>query len=814
MKASETLFNTFLSQNKTQFVIPVYQRNYDWSVPQCSQLLNDILDVGRKKTDNHFIGSIVYIHDGIFTSAEVKPFVIIDGQQRLTTISLLYLALLHHAERNGMDEKAEELQQTFLQNKFVKNENSKLKLKQAAANNSAFKHIIDGQNPDTFGEFSRIIENYRFFSAEINTTNFSEIIEGINRLMFVEVALERGKDDPQRIFESLNSTGLDLSQADLIRNYILMGLDPDQQEKVYNLQWSHIEIHARERGLQENRVSDFIRDFLTFKMKKIPAKGKVYEEFKKRFSARDAEFYNVLLPTLKEFAIYYDKLLNPDQETHELVRRELQNIKRLEIEVSYPFLLSVYSDYATKKISVDQFLEVLRLVQSLAWRRFVVGLPTNALNQIFMNLYSEIDESNYVESIEYALARKKGTRRFPNDREIGEMFHDKDFYNIQKKNRDYFFSKLENHNTKELIALPHAEMTIEHIFPQTPDAAWEAQLSESELVLLKEKYLNTIGNLTLSGYNSSLSNKSFFEKKTMPDKGYNSSKLWLNDYLKNTDKWNVDAVKSRSELLLKRFKEIWPYPQAEVEEDLDWDEDFTLYDAPDPKFRKLDYFIFRDEKFEAKTITDMYVAVMRKLMEENPSHFLSPEIRNVISVETDKEKLRHGTMLHGNYFLETHGNSTDKLKRLLIVLEKFGCAEDLLINFANDDSTEVQRDRAYWEAKTSPAMMKFVEQLFSLVHEITPDAVPNYNTNYVGLAINGNAQNYVVFAAKLEHIRLEIVSTDVTATINELRNAGMDVLGVGKRSNRIKIRLSPGQFQGNVELLRKLFRDAERKYFG
>jgi uncharacterized protein with ParB-like and HNH nuclease domain len=814
MKASEQLLNNFLSQVKTQFIIPVYQRNYDWSLPQCSQLLADILEVGTKTNENHFIGSIVYMHDGIVTSAEVKPLVIIDGQQRLTTITLLILALQHFAARNNFNEKADELLETFLQNKYVKNESNKLKLKQSAANSWAFRHIIDGQHPDTFPEFSRVIENYRYFAGEISLGNFSTITEGLNRLLFVEVALERGKDDPQRIFESLNSTGLDLSQADLIRNYILMGLDPDKQEKVYNEHWSQIEIHARETELQENRVSDFIRDFLTLKAKKIPSKGKVYEEFKKRFRVRDEEFYASTLPQLKQYAVYYDKLLNPRRENVEAIQHELDNIKRLEIEVSYPFLLSVYSDYDTKRISVDVFLKILKLVQTLVWRRFIVNLPTNALGQIFMNLYSEIDETNYVESIEYALARKKGTRRFPNDKEISEAFHEKDFYNIQKKNRDYFFSKLENHNTREMVILPHPEMTIEHIFPQTPDPAWESELSQSEFALLKEKYLNTIGNLTLVGYNSSLSNKSYAEKKVLPDKGYNFSKLWLNEYLKSTDKWSVDAVKNRSNLMLQRFFAIWPFPQTEVDEDFDWDEDFTLYDAPDPKFRKLDYFIFRDEKVEVETITEMYVAVMRRLLEENPSLFLSQDIRNIISIGNDKSQMRYGAPLSGNYYLETHGSSTEKLKRLLLVLERFGCAEDLLINFSNDVTADVQRDRTYWEHKTSPGIMSIVDQLFTIVNRLTPEAVKNYNSSYVGVSINGAAQNYVVFAPKQEYIRVEVLSRNIDATIGKIKAAGLHIVGVGKYSRRIRFRLGPGQFEHNQKLLNELCEEARTRYFG
>ncbi len=813
MIANQQLLTTFLSQNKTQFVIPVYQRNYDWSLPQCSQLLSDIIEVGSKKTDNHFIGSIVYIQDGIVTSAEVRPLVVIDGQQRLTTITLLFLAIQNYAAKNGQEEKAAEITDTYLQNKYVKNENNKLKLKQSASNYAAFKHIADGQNPDTFQGYSGVIENYRFFISSINADNFETILNGVHRLLFVEVALERGKDDPQRIFESLNSTGLDLSQADLIRNYILMGLEPEMQERVYNEHWSQIEIHARETEQQENRVSDFIRDYLTIKTKKIPNKGKVYEEFKKRFKERGDEFYKDILPELKQFSIYYNRLINPERNSDKEIRAELSHIKRLEIEVAYPFLLQVYRDYDEKKIDQAIFVKVIRLIQTYVWRRFMLGLPPGALNKVFMTLYSDVDTTNYLYSLEAALVRKKGTQKFPTDREIAEIFHEKDLYNIRPKNRDYLFYKLENHHNPEVVNTLSDEITVEHIFPQTPDVKWESELSQSDYVTIKEKYLHTIGNLTLTGSNSTLGNKTFSEKKVIPERGFNFSRLWINDYLKTTDKWNVETLKQRSDILLKRFYEIWPFPAVDSDENYDWDEDFTVYDAPDPKSRKLDYYIFKDEKIETSEFVTLYIDVLRKLFMENPELMLSEEIRSHISINTYRASLRQAAVLGGSYFVETNTNNQDKLRKLRVVLEKYNCAEELLINFANEEAIEVERDRSYWEARTSPEIMACIDQLFEIVTRLTPEATKNYNNSYIGVAINGTAQNYVVFAARLEHIRVEVLSADVASAIKKINAAGLSVLGVGKNSKRIKFRIAPSQFKEHEQLLHDLMEDAKMRYF-
>lgn len=398
----------FLSINKVQFVIPVYQRNYDWSIVECEQLLSDILLVGKGSENNHFIGSIVYIHDGIYTTSDVKEFVIIDGQQRLTTITLIYLALCHFAKKRNKKDKAEEILNTIIQNQYVERNDQLLKLKQTEPNHSILEYLANENSPHEYKGFSRMVENYIFFKKEINDDNFLNIIKGLEKLLFVEISLERGRDDPQRIFESLTSTGLELTQADLIRNYILMGLAPKMQAQVFDKYWKSIENNAKDEQKNTSRVSDYIRDYLTIQNNIIPNKSKVYKEFKNKYRKRDSYFYTTVLEKIREYAIYYNKLLNPQNEENSKIRVELEAIQQLEINVSYPFLMQVYKDFANNIIGVKTFYEVLRLVQSFTWRRFIVDLGTNALNKIFMTLYSDVDPNNYLYSIQYALMRKTG----------------------------------------------------------------------------------------------------------------------------------------------------------------------------------------------------------------------------------------------------------------------------------------------------------------------------------------------------------------------------------------------------------------------
>lgn len=684
MVAKQTTLEGFLSQNKTQFVIPVYQRNYDWIEAQCKQLFQDIIETGSKNEENHFIGSIVFIHDGVYTSSEVKPLVVIDGQQRLTTITLLYLALYHFAKGNKREAKAEEINEVFLINKFVSEDSSKLKLKQTDNNTKAFKYLLEGNKPEEYQEYSRVIENYSFFKKRIEDSNFETILKGLKRLLFVEISLERGKDDPQRIFESLNSTGLELSQADLIRNYILMGLAPKKQIEVYNAIWSYIESHAKDETKKQSRVSGFIRDYLTIKNKKIPNKNKVYLEFKNQFKERDDDFYGKILTEIKEYSLYYNKLINPQKEPDSSIRKELKFIKRVEINVSFPFLLSVYNDYTKGEIEKDIFVQVLKMVQSFSWRRFILGLPTNALNKIFMTLYGEIDKGNYIQSLEKALVQKRGVQRFPNNKEIKTALKEKDVYNIQSKNKMYFFELLENHNNREYVSTDNPDITIEHIFPRTPNEKWEADLDEREFNMMKDTYLHTIGNLTLSGNNGSLGNRPFKEKKVMnvdgKEQGYIFSRLWLNTYLKEIDEWNVVELHNRFDKILKRFYAIWPYPEIN-ELFKDEEDEVNIFEADEPKNKKLAYYVYRDERVLTKELSKMYYHIIKDLFNENPQLFLSSDLKEYLPITTDETELRTPLNISDNYFTETNLDSNGKFRRIKRILTIFEMKDELSLKY-------------------------------------------------------------------------------------------------------------------------------------
>lgn len=683
MKANETKVEDFLSANKTQFVIPVYQRNYDWSTQQCKQLLDDILEVGSEKGMNaHFIGSIVFVHDDVYTSSKIKELTIIDGQQRLTTLTLIYLALHNLAKKTNNHRLADEISETYLINKYA-SEEEKLKLKPTENNDKAIRYLMRDIESEEFKVFSKIVDNYNYFKSRITEDNLNYVTDGLSKLMFVEISLDRRKDDPQRIFESLNSTGLELSQADLIRNYILMGLNRKDQHKIYNNYWEVIEKYAKDEISNVSKVSDFIRDYLTLENKKIPNKNKVYYEFKNKYPISEVQKLEINLSNIKNLVYNYNKLLNPKNEKDHEICKQLVYIDRLEINVAFPFLLKVYDDYTKDIIDKKTFIELLEFIQSYTWRRFIVGLPTNSLNKTFMSLYDKVDLSNYLKSVQRTLLSKSGSQRFPRNSEVMDALKNKDIYNIKAKNRMYFFERLENYNNKEIVKIEdNSDITIEHIFPQNPDQKWRMEIGNQDYNLLKNNYLNTIANLTLSGNNGKLGNKTFKEKRDLKEAGYRDSRLWLNKFLSEIDNWGKKELEERFEILSERFFQIWDIPEIE-ENSVLLNGEVNIFEADDPKHKKLEYAIFFDQKFEINQVSKLYAEIFKQLFDLQPETFFKTDLSERLSLckINYAKDLRQPLQINENYCIEGNIDNIGKFDRIKYALTLFDLEDELIIKY-------------------------------------------------------------------------------------------------------------------------------------
>ncbi len=546
------------SQEK-QFVIPIYQRVYSWGEKQCKQLWDDIIKTGgNDQIEGHFIGSIVFVHDGIYTTNH-NELLIIDGQQRLTTITLLFIALRDHL--NDEDELLEKFSCQKIQNRYLINSDEKgdkkFKLILSEPDRNTLLSLIDKDRRKPSEPSLKIMENFKLFEEWIrkNTDKLETIFKGLDKLMIVWIALKKGKDDPQLIFESMNSTGKDLTQMDLIKNYILMGLEPKKQEIFYTKYW-----RAMEEDFKQNETlfNQFVRHYLTIKTREIPNINKVYEAFKDYQQKEGIEIED-LLKDLQKYCGYFCRIVFKKEADKDL-NKALGFLVDLEMDVIYPLLLELYSDYSDGVLSNADFIPIIYLIESYICRRAVCGLGTNSLNKIFASFTKKINKDQCLESIKAHFLSLETTKgKFPKDSEFKKLFITIDFYNFQKK--EYFLERLENFERKEPVNTK--ECTTEHIMSQTLTEEWKRDLGEN-FQAIHDKYLHTIGNLTLTGYNEKYSNNSFQEKRDM-EKGFKQSPLKLNQSLKDLESFGEKEIEKRANDLADWALKIWTYPKLDAE---------------------------------------------------------------------------------------------------------------------------------------------------------------------------------------------------------------------------------------------------------
>ncbi len=559
MKADAIKLLDFIGKSQEkQFVIPIYQRVYSWEKEHCEQLWDDIIKTGgNDQIEGHFIGSIVFVHDGIYTTNH-NELLIIDGQQRLTTITLLFIALRNHL--NDEDEFLEKFSRQKIQNRYLINSDEKgdkkFKLILSEPDRDTLLSLIDEDRRKPSEPSLKIMENFKLFEEWIrkNTDKLETIFKGLEKLMVVEISLERGKDNPQLIFESMNSTGKDLTQTDLIRNYILMGLEPKKQKIFYKKYW-----RAMEENFEQNETlfNQFFRHYLTIKTREIPNINKVYEAFKRYQQERGIET-EALLQDLQKYCGFFCQIVFKKEADKEL-NKALSFLVDLEMDVIYPLLLELYSDYSDGVLSNDDFISIIDLIESYICRRTVCGLGTNSLNKVFPSFTKHIQKDEYFKSLKAHFGYLTEKQRFPNNDEFKNLFITIDFYHFQKK--EYFFERLENFDTKEPVNTK--ECTIEHIMPQTLNLEWQRDLGEN-FQAIHEKYLHTIGNLTLTGYNEKYSNNSFQEKRGM-EKGFKQSPLRLNQSLKKLESFGEKEIEKRANDLADWALKIWTYPKLDAE---------------------------------------------------------------------------------------------------------------------------------------------------------------------------------------------------------------------------------------------------------
>ena len=657
----------------TRFVIPVYQRNYDWKQEQCGRLFDDLVEVVKTDRDEHFFGSIV-------SQTPRGERVVIDGQQRITTVFLL-LAAIRSQLRAGVvaaedAELADDIDEYYLIDRKHRND-QKLRLKLIKSDRKAFAAILDEKEAG-FVPDSNVTQNFLYFKERIASADVEvdDLYEAIKSLCVIDITLDPG-DDAQLIFESLNSTGLDLSEADKIRNFVLMNLDQEIQEAYYDNYWNVVEINT------DYEVSEYIRFYLAALEGKTPAIKKVYPAFRahaiKRFSSPGGSGLEIeteeLLKELLRYSIHYRNCIHPETGSKE-IDSALKAIRLFDASVIHPYLLNLLEYRKQGNISDDAVAEVLWAIDSYLFRRWVCGVPANALNKIFETLHADglkgVDEGfGYQDVLKYLITHNSGTGRFPEDGYFLYALDTRDFYRIGNR-KYYLYDRLENGSSNERISvvagLENGDFSVEHIMPQTLSTEWKKAIG-SDWERVHEEWTHKMANLTLTAYNSDYSNRPFTQKRDMK-KGFTDSGFRMNQWVAKQDTWSEPQMKEREERLEQRFLELWPYPSSTYEPKKILPESASLDSDAEFTGRRISGFSFMDVRYAVNQWNDMLSKMMQLVYELEPAKIHSLAGRSDYPASAFRNEKAHGySKVTEGVYVKTGSSTIAKIDLLRSVFD-------------------------------------------------------------------------------------------------------------------------------------------------
>lgn len=708
MKGDGIQLYSYMEGSNNRYIIPVYQRRYDWKIENCKQLYNDLLRLTDDKEGNHFFGSIV---SDVVGAGSTTEYHIIDGQQILTTVTLLLLAITKLVEKGEVESKEvalnDQIMERFIIAKWAK-EDDRIKLIPVKRDRQALHSLIFGEE-DEYVENSNLTINFKYFYERLRKDSnlIDEIYFAIQRLQVISITLEKG-DDAQLIFESLNSTGLALSEGDKIRNFILMNLPLDEQNKYFEKYWIKIE------DLTNKRIDNFVRNYLSIKTFSTPTMAKVYFEFKEYVNKHN-DSLEKLLEDMLRYSKFYKKILDGESGFN---NRDLDsamfNFMKMDRTVTEPFFMEIFSLQDEGKLNLDYLIGIYEIIESYLFRRNICGVGTNALNKIFLNLNKDIirydgSTDKYVEKLKYNLLNKRDSGRFPKDEEFYENLNNKEIYLMRGGFKNYLFNKIENYKTVETKDiynhLDDGTYSIEHIMPQKLNDDWFEELGDNAEEI-HEKWIHKLGNLTITGYNSDMGNSSFTKKRDGKH-GFKKSGIRMNQDLALLDSWGEEEIEKRQrDLLNLSVYEIWKYPTTNFElqrEDLEYislsDDDYDL------KGKKILKINFRGEESSFKNWVDAFIFVIKILHEEDKSQLINlvdEEPRELLSYSfsNNYNAYHNYEKIDENIFVSTNNNTNTKIKILGKLFELYDEDRNNLI-FYFEDSENLDREpenirEEYW----------------------------------------------------------------------------------------------------------------------
>ena len=670
MKGEAKQFLKFIDGSDKRFIIPVYQRNYSWQNKHCAQLLNDLKGLIQKPDAPHFFGSIVSSH---MQGGKREDYLIIDGQQRLTTISILLIAIVDLLKHKKVIPKDDRLIEKITKKHLVdeyQEDHRKIRLKPIKDDCKAFDALF-GDESD-FVDGSNVTSNFRYFRDRILNENIDidDLYDAISRLQTIDIFLEKD-DDPQLIFESLNSTGLELEEGDKIRNFILMGLSSELQEKYYEAFWNKIEKNTH------FKVSDFFKDYLTLKLNRTVVIKDIYFTFKD-YVKKNNDDIEALLQDLLEYSKLYAIILNPMQYQNSFTA-VLVRLSQLEFTVIFPVVLAILKRWNEKNLTDQEVTELLRVTEIFLFRRLIVGLATNALSKIFATLDKDVTKkaqssqlASYAEIYKYVLLNKEESSRFPNDEEFEQALFSRNIYAMSSKNKAYLFSFLENEESKEQInvieRIKDGTYTIEHIMPQTLSPVWQKELGEKSQQI-HEQWLHTLPNLTLTGYNSKYSNRPFKDKLDV-ENGFKDSNLRLNQYVRECLKWTEEELVERQSRLSKKSLKLWYYPTTSYAPPVEETNEYLLEDDFDFTGYTLVSYTLYDVESKVQSWKEMQIDVVKYLLEQHTTKIMSLCADQKFYDLSLLETTNNFTEISRSVFLYTNCSTRTKINILKKIFEQ------------------------------------------------------------------------------------------------------------------------------------------------
>lgn len=757
---------THYLKNADKLIIPVYQRNYDWREEHCKKLYQDLVRTIQNKKRWHFFGGIVSVSDPMGSSSD---YLVIDGQQRITTVSLLLLAMANLIKDGKVVPEDDTLYAQITKKYLVDEINPrkrKVKLKPIKGDQDAYDRLWG--DPADFDRSSNITQNYLFFYNEIQkqAITIDQLYKAVEKLQIIDITLTPPDDDPQLVFESLNSTGLELNEGDKIRNFVLMGLDIEEQERFYDNYWNPIEKNAG-YNKQNNSydVSPFIRDYLSIKQKKIIGMKDIYTEFKAYAEKMPGEMESIMKDLLG-YAKRYNKLLFGHPSFPAKLKASLFRLNRFESSVTRPFLMEVMRlQEESSLLTLDDVAEICRIVESYLLRRIICDLPSNTLAKVFLTMSSDIKRfdgtySNFIEKMKYVLTSKKEKAAFPDNDTFADRLRTKNIYAMLPRYKAYLFERLENGDSNEYKdiygRLDSGEYTIEHIMPQKLTPAWTSELG-TDAETVHGEWLHTLANLTLTAYNSKYSNAPFSEKKTMED-GYLQSGIRMTQWVAQKEHWGLPELEERCKYLTQQAASLWPYadssytpPQKQYEE-VSLDDDITLTGHSIVKYR------FRGIEHETTSWVEMYTEVLKELHNGNKAYlnYLADADDSVdlsIQVTRSPDEFSSSVKIDDNIYIWTGTATQYKVNLLRKFFEQYKQDPSDLVFFLDDSKgigsdEEIERykiRRKYWES-VLPSLQEATGTFLNIS--------PSKNNSIMGATARSGV--YLCCVANYDSARVEI----------------------------------------------------------